>query len=92
MVVGPRLEIGANPFGEELSMRLLLKTPSRVGLEVYDIQGRRVRSEEYGMRNGTQHFTWDGRDDGGNNVGSGIYWIRLRAGDEAFSRRVVRIR
>jgi hypothetical protein len=89
---GPRLDIGVNPFGQKLSMRLLLEAPRRVDLEVYDIQGRRVHTEGYGMRNGTQHFTWDGRDDHGQEVGSGIYWIRVRAGGEAFTRRVVRIR
>jgi hypothetical protein len=89
---GPRLEIGANPFGKKLSLRLFLPSACRVDLEVYDIQGRMVRNEGYGSRSGAQQLTWDGRDDHGAEVGSGIYWIRLRAGDEAFTRRVVRIR
>lgn len=90
--VRPRLDIGSNPFDAKLSMRLVLTASCRVDLEVYDIQGRRVRTESYGQRTGTQRFVWDGRDDGGNEVGSGIYWIRLRAGDETFVRRVVRVR
>jgi hypothetical protein len=88
----PGLHVGSNPFGERLSLRVVLATPSPVEIEIYDIQGRKVRSERYGTRTGTQNFVWDGRDDGGNQVGSGIYWVRLRAGDEAFTCRVVRIR
>jgi hypothetical protein len=89
---GPRWDISANPFGQKLSMRLQLTVPGRVDLEIFDVQGRRVRTEKYGVRNGIQHFTWDGRDESGIEVGSGIYWIRIRAGDEEFTRRVVRVR
>lgn len=91
--VGPaRFEIGANPFREELTMRLSLGKPDRVDIEIYDLQGRKVHTEHYGIRNGVQMLTWDGRDDRGSAVGSGIYWVRVRIGDESMSRRVVRIR
>lgn len=85
------LELGENPFAQELSLRFFLPTPCRVEFEVYDIQGRKVRGESYGTRTGAQSLTWDGRDGRGHEVGSGIFWIRLRAGDEALTRRVVRV-
>jgi hypothetical protein len=90
---GPRgLEIGVNPFREQLTMRLSLGRTDRVSFEVYDLQGRKVHAEDCGVRNGIQMLTWDGRDARGNAVGSGIYWVRFHIGDEIITRRVVRIR
>jgi len=87
-----RLDMSANPFGNTLSLRLRLPAACEVDLEVYDLQGRRVHAREYGRMAGTLPLAWDGRDDQGREVESGIYWIRLRAGEDVFVRRAVRLR
>jgi flagellar hook assembly protein FlgD len=47
-----------------------------------------VRSLEEGITPAGRHrITWDGRDDRGRQVASGVYWLRLEAGTE---RRAVR--
>ncbi len=52
---------------------------SRVTLEVYDIAGRRVRGLLAGsLPAGRQQVRWDGRDDHGQNVSSGVYFARVR--------------
>ena len=51
-----------------------------VRLTVYDVAGRRVRTLADGPQTaGRKSATWDGRDDRGNIVGSGVYYCRLEA-------------
>jgi len=61
-----------------------------VDLAVYDVRGRKVRSlvsrpEAAGLR----EVRWDGRDDRGQRVASGVYFVRLRAEAEVRLGRVV---
>lgn len=47
---------------------------------MYDVAGRRVRALVDGPQTvGRKSATWDGRDDRGNVVGSGVYYCRLEA-------------
>jgi hypothetical protein len=51
-----------------------------VTLTVYNVAGRRVRTLVDGPQTpGRKSATWDGRDDRGNVVGSGVYYCRLEA-------------
>jgi len=44
---------------------------------VYDLAGRRLRTLCQGQRPaGRQSLTWDGRDDGGRGLSSGVYLVR----------------
>jgi hypothetical protein len=83
---------GPNPFANALDLRLDLPRPERIVMQVYDVQGRRVREWDFGLLGGGPHrLRWEGRDDRDHDVGSGIYWIRVQAGDRNLSRRVVRV-
>jgi hypothetical protein len=83
---------GPNPFANALDLRLDLPRPERIVMQVYDVQGRRIRETDFGLLGGGPHrLRWEGRDDKDHDVGSGIYWIRVQAGDRNLSRRVVRI-
>ena len=78
-----------SPFREETQLSFALTAPARARLAVYDVGGRLVRSvvdEE--LREGDHVATWDGRDDGGALVGRGIYFVKLTAGDDSFTRKV----
>jgi hypothetical protein len=61
----------------------------QVGLTVYDLRGRRVRSLiSSRLETGSHITTWDGRDDKGGNVPSGIYIYTLKTGDGTLSRKM----
>jgi len=90
-----------NPFNEETTIRFNLPKgkSGEVTLEVFDIHGRRVkRSSEIVQRyvpgNGPAGytFTWDGSDSRGQSVSSGIYFYRLRFGDDLLVRKMTLIR
>ena len=62
-------------------------------IAVYDLRGRKVRT----LRNEHQdrgHYTanWDGRDRNGHTLASGIYIVRLIAGDQYRTQRVTLMR
>ncbi|MEM1126450.1 MAG: Ig-like domain-containing protein [Bacteroidota bacterium] len=65
--------------------------PVRLG--VYDLLGRRVRLLEAGTpRAGWHTTTWDGRDDQGRQVASGLYTVVLETGERRITRSLVRVR
>ncbi|GAJ12004.1 unnamed protein product, partial [marine sediment metagenome] len=59
-------------------------------LRIYNVLGEVVRTlvDEL-MAPGVHHEVWDGRDDHGNRVASGIYFYRLRAGDLVQTKKMV---
>ncbi len=71
-----------NPFNPETTIRYMLPASADgmpyVKLQIYNIRGQRVRTlvQEF-QRAGEHSVVWDGRDDAGQTVASGIYLYRL---------------
>jgi flagellar hook assembly protein FlgD len=64
-----------------------------VALRLYDVSGRLVRTLVRGpMAAGVHRATWDGRDDGGRSVGSGVYFVRYDALGGVRTQRILRLR
>ena len=62
-------------------------------VEVFDVTGRRVRTLlDGGLPAGRLEVSWDGSDDHGVTVPTGMYFVRLRAGKETRTTRILRIR
>ena len=57
-------------------------------LEVYDVRGQRVRRFEVDRSPGEHEVFWNGVDESGRAVGSGIYLTRFVCGDEALTRKM----
>jgi hypothetical protein len=88
------LDFGAprpNPARDAARFAVDLPREARIDLRVLDIQGRRVRVVESGSRSAGFHaVSWDGRDDAGLFVGSGVYYARLTVeGIVIGTRRIV---
>ena len=77
-----------NPFNASTTIPYSLASPSQVELSVYDVAGRRVRVlVRESLKAGRHIILWDGRDDDGSELASGVYFYRLRLGDDPlFSR------
>lgn len=64
-----------------------------VRLAIYNVQGQRVRVLVDGPQaNGRHRLSWDGRDERGRAVSTGVYFVRLEARGEATGRKVVLLR
>lgn len=82
-----------NPFNPRTTVRFDLARAAAVQLEVYDLQGRRVRTLASGRFEAGEHaVAWDGNDDGGAGVASGVYLIQLRGDDFAETRQVTLVK
>lgn len=79
-----------NPFNPSTTIRFELAARGPASLRVYDVRGHLVRTLVDGDADaGTTSVTWDGRDDSGRAVASGVYVYRLRTGSTAESRKMV---
>lgn len=79
-----------NPFNPSTTIGYYLPEKCPVRLEVYDISGRRIAGLiDKELEKGSYAIEWDGKDERGNSVASGIYFYRLTAGKQTTSRRMV---
>ena len=87
------LGVGPNPFRENVTVNLALARTDRVLVRVFDVQGRVVRTlGGQALPAGRHQFTWNGRGSGGEALGSGVYFLRVEAGDQVWSRKVLHLR
>lgn len=78
-----------NPFNPITQLEFRVATTEQVELRIHDVAGRLVRTLFRGrLEPGVHRRTWDGRDDAGSTVASGVYVARLRAGQETSSLKV----
>jgi hypothetical protein len=81
------------PFTSSTTVAFWLSRHSQVSLIVFDVQGRLVRRLAVGdYAAGGHQVIWDGRDDPGNRIEPGIYFLRCSSPLGQTSRRVVMIR
>jgi len=67
-----------NPFRQKTTIRYRMKKPGLVSLKVYNIAGELVSTlVNENKKTGNYEVTWEGRDEAGNKVGSGIYLCQL---------------
>ncbi len=82
-----------NPFTTTTVLTLGLPRAGEALVEVYDIAGRKVRTLRAGTLASGEHLVyWDGRDERGRPVASGIYLCRAQVGAWRESRKVVLLR
>jgi hypothetical protein len=85
-----QLRTSTNPFSERVSIRYRLEEGAPVRVSVYDILGREVAQLANGWHEAGHHQrVWDGLRQRGEQMPSGIYWIRVQSGTLRESRAVV---
>jgi len=69
-----------NPFNPTTTIRFALSEAGKVQISVYNLKGQRVKSLlNSDVSAGTHQIIWDGKDDRGSSVASGIYFYRMEA-------------
>jgi hypothetical protein len=83
-----------NPFNPVTRIAFeVARADATIRLEVFDVQGRLVRTLVHGRREvGRQSVQWFGRDDHGRALASGVYVARLQAGGTTQTQRMVLVR
>jgi hypothetical protein len=79
-----------NPFSAQTTIEITLPGEADVNLEIFDVAGRRVRALSIGLvKAGTTPLAFDGRDERGHQLPSGVYFCRIHAGSESLTRKMV---
>ncbi|MFH1373066.1 MAG: FlgD immunoglobulin-like domain containing protein [bacterium] len=78
-----------NPFNPTTTIGFSLPQSEHVTLEIVNIQGQIVRTLIDEVRSaGHHHIEWDATSDAGNKLASGVYFYRLKAGDNIDSKKM----
>jgi hypothetical protein len=88
------LETGVpNPFNPHTEIHYSLGYPAPVRITVHDVRGQLVKTLRQRAETAGEHsVTWDGTDEAGRDVGSGVYVVRLESCSEVRSRSVSLVR
>jgi flagellar hook assembly protein FlgD len=71
-----------NPFVRDASIEFTLAETADVRLSIYDVAGRLVRNvTRETLPRGEHRISWDGRNEHGDRVAGGVYFVRLSAGN-----------
>jgi len=82
--------VSPNPFNPGTQVTFRLTAASEVTVSVLDVRGRVVRRLHQGELPADLHvLRWDGKDDSGQAVASGVYLFRIDAGSESVTARGV---
>jgi subtilisin family serine protease len=82
-----------NPFNPETKINFSLARPARARLLIYNLLGQRVALVFDGSAAaGRYEVLWDGKDEQGRSVASGVYFYRLEVADQAQTRKMVLLR
>jgi hypothetical protein len=82
-----------NPFNSSTVISYNLPEDAQVILKIYDILGREIKTLVNSYQNaGRQLIAWDGTDNTGQSVSSGVYFYRVQADDNFDIRKMVYIR
>jgi subtilisin family serine protease len=78
-----------NPFNPTTHISFALPSDSKVSLNIYNIMGQKVKTLVDGItKAGTHTVTWDGTNEQGESVASGIYFYKLSAGDKVITKKM----
>ncbi len=82
-----------NPFMDKTQIEYNLPRISNVNIAVYNVIGARVSTLLNKRQNaGKYTITWNGRDDSGDKLPSGFYFLRLEAGEYKGTRKLLLIK
>ena len=82
-----------NPFNPSTAIRFQIPRAANVTLRVFDVLGREERTLlNQSMGPCSYTVNWDGRNLSGAQVGSGVYFYRLQAGEQSLTRRMLLLR
>jgi len=88
-----RLSAHPNPFNPQTTVTYELATAGVVSVRVYDVNGRLVRTlVNRSVSAGEHAVAWDGLNDRGQRVSSGVYLLRLQAPGQGITKKIVMVK
>uniref|UniRef100_A0A7C6AHI9 T9SS type A sorting domain-containing protein n=1 Tax=candidate division WOR-3 bacterium TaxID=2052148 RepID=A0A7C6AHI9_UNCW3 len=87
------LKISPTIFSVQTAIHYSLPAKGRVDLRIYSIYGQLVKTLVSGIKESGYHrMTWDGKDDNGQLLSSGVYFVKLNMGEFSQTRKLLLLR
>ncbi|MCB0304106.1 MAG: T9SS type A sorting domain-containing protein, partial [Calditrichaeota bacterium] len=81
-----------NPFNPSTTIEYDLPEDGRIALVIYNNLGQKIRTLYEGTQlAGTHRISWDGRDDRGKALASGVYFYTLKAANIVQTKKMLLI-
>ena len=82
-----------NPFNPDTTIEFVIPENGLITVSIYNVTGQKIRSlVSENMSAGKHTVVWDGRNDVGTNLSSGVYFVRLETVSGALSHRIMLVR
>ncbi len=83
-----------NPFNPDTEISFALKEASKCELSIFNIRGQLIRNIFSGNieKNRIYNFAWNGKDEGGKEVDSGMYFYQIKAGKFTETKKMLLLR
>ncbi len=78
-----------NPFNPVTKIQANMAVAGNYELAIYNVMGQQIRTYQGYHEAGTIEFNWNGTDDNGSKVSSGIYLYKFRAGEFSDTKKMV---
>lgn len=75
-----------NPFQSYCKLNYTAKIPSTITATVFNLKGQKVRSLDTTNRGS---ITWDGTNESGKQCVNGVYYVKVRSGNQSATRRII---
>jgi len=81
-----------NPFNPATAIKFEVLEETPVRLEIYNITGQRIKIlVDDVFQYGIYTIRWDGKDYDGKNVGSGVYFYKISAGNQSVAKKMLKL-
>jgi len=82
-----------NPFNATTRISYSIAAPAFVEIRIYNVAGQEMRTLVLERKDAGCHETiWNGRDNAGRELASGVYFLMLRTGNEMLSKKMILLR
>jgi len=79
-----------NPFNPETTISYTVRDNSPVAIDVFNVKGQKVRSLVNEVKHAGEHTViWNGTDDNGRAVSSGVYYFKMTAGKFSSTKKMI---
>ncbi len=88
-VKGLGMSVFPTPFNPKTTARFYVQEAGNVNLDIFNVQGRVVKNFNQNASGGWMEISWNGRDDQGSSVPSGLYFLRASYGQQSETVRAL---
>ena len=79
-----------NPFNPETTISYNIKEADLVSLDIYNVKGQKVKSLVNDRQTAGRHdIVWNGKDDNGKSVSSGVFFYRMKSGKYTSTKKMI---